>query len=162
MGDHAFDLLFDESRYTRLSEVAALDEPVRVTTFADDTATERLAEVEVLLTGWGSPAIDASVLDRSPRLRAIVHAAGTVKTHIDPVCWERGVVVTTAADANAIPVAEFTVAAVLFAGKRVPAVAAAFGEHRSLVLPWVGQRSNYRRTVGIVGLSRIDRKSTRL
>ena len=53
-----------------------------------------------------------------PRLRAIIHAAGTVKGHVDPLCFERGIRVTSAAAANAVPVAEFTLAAILLAGKR--------------------------------------------
>jgi phosphoglycerate dehydrogenase-like enzyme len=38
---------------------------------------------------------------------------------ITEACWRRGLLVTSAAWANALPVAEFTVAAVLFANKRV-------------------------------------------
>lgn len=158
MDDRAFGLLFDDARLDRLRTIATVGEPLRVTTFDDDLAIARLADVEVILTGWGSPTIDAAVVERAPRLRAVVHAAGTVKYHVDPVCWERGILVTTAAEANGVPVAEFTVAAVLFAGKRMPQVAAAFREHRSTKLPDIGERSNYQRTVGIVGFSRIGRR----
>lgn len=158
MDDPTYAQLFDAARLARLNEVATLGDPARATTFDDAAVVARLSEVEVLLTGWGSPMVDASVLDRAPRLRAVVHAAGSVKPHLDPVCWERGLVVTTAAEANAIPVAEFTVAAVLFAGKRVPTIAAAYRELRTTALPSVGERSNYRRTVGIVGFSRIGRR----
>ena len=77
-----------------------------------------LADAEVLLTGWGCPRITADVLDAAPKLRAIVHAAGTIKTFVDPVVFERGVEVSSAAGANAVPVAEFTVAAIVMAGKR--------------------------------------------
>lgn len=158
MNERTSTLLFDDQRMKRLTDLAALGEPLRVTSFAGADVEARLAEVEVLLTGWGSPIIDASVLDRAPNLRAVVHAAGSVKQHVDPACWEREIVVTTAADANAIPVAEFTVAAVVFAGKRVPSMAAAYREHRTMNLPSVGEQSNYRRTIGIVGFSRIGRR----
>ena len=40
-----------------------------------------------------------------------------MKAHVDPVCSERCITVTTAASANAVPVAEFTLAQILLAGK---------------------------------------------
>ncbi|WP_329456117.1 hydroxyacid dehydrogenase [Streptomyces sp. NBC_01497] len=119
-----------------------------------------LAEAEVLLTCWGVPPITASVLAAAPRLRAVVHAAGTVKHHITDACWERGIAVSSAAAANALPVAEYTLAAILFAGKRVLASARGYRELRA-AHDWHGaltDAGNYRRTVGIVGASRIGRR----
>ena len=49
-----------------------------------------LAEAEVLLTGWGSPRIDAGVLAPAPRLKLIAHAAGTVRGLLDPLSSTRG------------------------------------------------------------------------
>ena len=89
-----------------------------------------------------------------------MHAAGSVKHHITEACWERGIAVTSAAAANALPVAEYTLAAILFAGKQVLRSAQRYGQLRtdhdwSRELASVG---NYRRTVGIVGASRIGRR----
>jgi len=86
-----------------------------------------------------------------------VHAAGTVKDHVSPDVWSRGIIVTTAADANAYPVAEYTLAAILLAGKGVPELA---GGSADPACP-AGSRpdiGNYRRTVGIVGASRVGRR----
>jgi phosphoglycerate dehydrogenase-like enzyme len=90
-----------------------------VTEFADDRSQRLLAEAEVLVTGWGAPVIDAAVLARAPRLRLVVHAAGTIKGLVDESVFDAGVKVSHAAEANAVPVAEFTLAAVIFAGKQV-------------------------------------------
>src|SRR5690349_4620156 len=76
-----------------------------------------LEQAEVVLSGWGCPPLDAPLLARAPRLRAIVHAAGGVKGHVTDACWDRGVVVSTAAGANAEPVAEYTLARILLANK---------------------------------------------
>src|SRR3954470_14134466 len=38
---------------------------------------EALADVEVLITGWGTPELTESTLDAMPRLRAVVHAGGS-------------------------------------------------------------------------------------
>jgi phosphoglycerate dehydrogenase-like enzyme len=48
-----------------------------------------------------------------------VHTAGTVRHHITEACWERGLTVSSAAAANAVPVAEYTLAMILLANKRV-------------------------------------------
>ncbi|GAA1578755.1 MULTISPECIES: hydroxyacid dehydrogenase [Kribbella] len=118
-----------------------------------------LAEADVLLTGWGCPRITAEVLDAAPKLRAVVHAAGTVKTFVDPVVFERGVEVSSAAAANAIPVAEFTVAAIVLAAKRAFRQRDWFrtsGTKRPLPgAPILGTLGT---TVGVLGASRIGRQ----
>ncbi len=92
------------------------------------------------------------------------HAAGSVRPLVTDDLWRRGIPVTSAADANAIPVAEFTLAAVIFAGKKAPFLAAdpvagrrGWGHHTGF-----GDLSNYRRTIGVVGFSRIGRRVVRL
>ncbi len=74
-----------------------------------------LREVDVIFTGWGMAPLTAELLAHAPRLRAVLHAAGTVKYFMTPEAWARGLVVSSAHKLNAIPVAEYTLAAVLFA-----------------------------------------------
>jgi phosphoglycerate dehydrogenase-like enzyme len=155
MRDEALrDALFSGRLRDRLDAVADCDFAAVVTDFARSPVD--LPPVEVLLTGWGCPRIDATALDQMPALRLVAHAAGTVKGHVDPVCWERRIVVTTAATANAVPVAEFTVAQIVLANKGVAAAASAYRRDRARPLPspLVG---NYERTVGIIGASTIGR-----
>ncbi|MEU8889301.1 hydroxyacid dehydrogenase [Streptomyces sp. NPDC048442] len=120
-----------------------------------------LAEAEVLLTCWGATPLTPEILERAPRLRAVVHAAGSVKHHITPACWERGLLVSSAAGANALPVAEYTLAAILFAGKQVLPAAHHYRALRGTDHDWrteLASSGNYRRTVGLVGASRIGRR----
>ncbi len=119
-----------------------------------------LGDVELLLTGWGCPPVDETVLAAAPRLRAIVHAAGSAKAHVTPACWARGIVVSTAAAANARPVAEYTLAMILLANKAAPGAERLYRERRARVdalaeLPAVG---NLDKTVGVIGASRIGRR----
>ena len=81
-------------------------------------------DVEVLITGWGAAPVGPAELDRMPALRAIFHSGGTVRSMLSREVWDRGILVTTASAANALPVAEFTLASILFTGKDVLAVAA--------------------------------------
>lgn len=151
--------LFSDAHRTRLAALAEVPDPAPLVRFDDARADALLPRAEILLTGWGSPRIDAALLDRAPQLRAVVHAAGTVKHFFDPACFGRGVRVSSAAAANAVPVAEFSVAAILLAGKRAFRLQRLYREARGFRF-WPQQvppLGNYRRTVGIVGASRIGR-----
>jgi len=129
--------------------------------FHDDRARDVLKRADILLTGWGCPPIDREVLALAPQLKLIAHSAGTVKGFLSPQVLDAGVVVTHAAEANAVPVAEFTLAAILFANKQVFRFRDLYRADRSRqrTFPLTGQPvGNYRRTIGIVGASRIGRR----
>ncbi len=98
--------------------------------FDDPDVRAALPEVDVLLTGWGCPRISPEVLDAAPKLQAILHAAGSVKAIVDPAAFDRGIQVSSAVVANALPVAEFTVAAIVLAGKRAFRLAAQYRTER--------------------------------
>ena len=101
------------------------------------------------------------MLASAPNLKLIAHAAGTVKYTLDPAVYEAGIVVTHAADANAVPVAEFTLASIIFCNKRVFELRDRYradpNRHSSYAL-MNEPIGNYRRTIGLVGASRIGRK----
>lgn len=152
--------LFTAGRWERLRALADLCGDGALTDFTAAPARAVLARTEVLVTGWGCPVLDAAALAAAPALRAVLHAAGSVKGHVGAAAWERGLLVSTAAEANAGPVAEYTVAMILLAGKGVPAAAAAYRRRRERVdllreFPGVG---NHRRRVGLVGASRVGRR----
>ncbi|MFF2410177.1 hydroxyacid dehydrogenase [Streptomyces sp. NPDC058092] len=154
-------LLTDHHR-TRLTALTRTDPHLVAHDLADPTpeVAAALADAEVLFTCWGATPLTAEVLTAAPRLRAVVHAAGSVKHHITDACWERGIAVTSAAGANALPVAEFTLAAILFANKRVLHSADRYRALRT-EHDWLAEldgTGNYRRTVGIIGASRIGRR----
>ncbi|WP_406515300.1 hydroxyacid dehydrogenase [Streptomyces sp. NBC_00873] len=162
MGPGIADQLLADRHRTRLAALTRTDPRFVAHDLADPTpeTAAALAEADVLLTCWGAPPLTAEVLDGAPRLRAVVHAAGSVKHHITDACWERGIAVTSAAGANALPVAEFTLAAILFAGKRVLQTAQRYAALRT-GHDWLQELAgsgNYRRTVGIIGASRIGRR----
>jgi phosphoglycerate dehydrogenase-like enzyme len=123
---------------------------------ADPAVRAALPDVDVLLTGWGCPRIGPEVLDEAPKLQAILHAAGSVKAIVDPVAFDRGIQVSSAATANAQPVAEFTVAAIVLAGKRAFRLAAQYRLERRKADPH-GMPGSYGSTVGLLGASRIGK-----
>jgi phosphoglycerate dehydrogenase-like enzyme len=155
---------FGAAELARLAAAAALGDPVAATELTSPLARARLAAAEVLITSWGCPPLDEDVLRHAPRLRAVLHAAGSVRGHVDQAVFDRGILVTTAADANAEPVARYTLAAILWAVKKVPFLAADATVHRD---DW-----SYRRRRGeprdaapvivLVGFSRVGRRVARL
>lgn len=160
--------VFSAEAWRRLCACVRIDRHRFVRSFDDARLAADLAACEILITGWGSPRLDRGALARMPRLRHIVHSAGTVKLFLDPAVLGAGVVVSSAAEANAIPVAEYTLAAVILGAKRAFTLADRLragrldeaGTHRDLrALPWIGTRGL---TVGVIGASRIGARVVRL
>ncbi|WP_235490202.1 hydroxyacid dehydrogenase [Streptomyces roseoverticillatus] len=118
---------------------------------------EGLEDVEVLVTGWGCPPLTKDVLDRAPRLRVVVHAAGSVKRLVAAEeVWERGIVVSSAAGVNAGPVADFTLAVIALAAKGALPMAAAYANGRWPA--FTERRGADGRTIGVIGASRTGRR----
>lgn len=155
MEPNTLPLVFDRAQRDRLESLLDIDAQTAVTSF-DDVPAERLAEIEVLVTGWGVPQIGLADLERMPRLAAIVHWGGGVG-FIDPEVIERGVAVSSARAANAIPVAQFTVAMIVLAAKEAFWVSRRYAiaqrpVDRETELAHAGVAHT---TVGIVGASAI-------
>lgn len=152
------DELMRDDHLDRLERSVALvsREPLRN---LEALGTE-LARIEVLITSWGCPPVDEAIVDRMPKLRLIAHLAGSVKGFLDDVVWRRGILVTNAVAANAVPVAEYTVAAILFANKRVIQLQRAYAKVRENRAPWTREApdvGNYKKTIGIIGASQVGR-----
>jgi phosphoglycerate dehydrogenase-like enzyme len=144
----------------RLRAIATVPDPEPLGQFHEPRAEALLGQAEILLTGWGCSPLDANLLARAPRLRAVVHAAGTVKNHVTEACFERGLAISSAAAANAVPVAEYTLAAILLANKRAFQLSHRYHELRAFRL-WAAETpglGNYRKRIGLVGASRIGRR----
>ncbi|MFT2017912.1 hydroxyacid dehydrogenase [Streptomyces sp. 796.1] len=160
MAPEAADGVLDAAALAELAELTDLVPPPALTDFDTAHARRVLADTELLITGWGCPPIDERALAAAPRLRAIVHTAGSVRGHVGAACWQRGIEVSTAASANALPVAEYALAMILLAGKRVLAAAHSYRaararEHWQYVGPDDG---NYQRTVGVLSASLTGRR----
>jgi phosphoglycerate dehydrogenase-like enzyme len=90
----------------------------------------------------------------------IAHIAGSVKGFIDDIVWRKGILVINAVAANAVPVAEYTLAAILFANKGVFTLNQFYNRYRENRAPWSKEApnvGNYRKAVGIVGASHVGR-----
>jgi phosphoglycerate dehydrogenase-like enzyme len=119
-----------------------------------------LREVEIIFSTWNMPRLEDSDLLHLPKLRAVLYAAGTVKPFAEPLL-ERGIQVSSAWRANALPVAEATVAHVLLGLKQVLQSARAIAATRS----WAARppvTGAYGSTVGLIALGAIGRRVVEL
>jgi phosphoglycerate dehydrogenase-like enzyme len=119
-----------------------------------------LGDVHGLITGWGTQRLTQPMLADAPRLKLIAHSAGSVKTLLDDAAYDRGIRVTTAAAANAISVAQYTVAMMVSMLKQIPWIGPAYarGDQEELRRRRAAIRELMDMPVGIVAASRVGRE----
>ncbi len=118
-----------------------------------------LGRADVILSGWGGPRLDRAFLDAAPHLRAMFYGSGSLSGILTDAVWDRGLTVTTAMAANAVPVAEYALAAILFSLKHGWGLARQARERRTFA---VSDRDSapgcYGRTVGLISLGAVGNK----
>ena len=157
ISEEYFSLLYGATERSELARLAhfpdARLDPTELTSERPGFDT-----VEAIFTTWGAPVFDEEVLARFPRLEVVFYAAGTIRGVVTKAFWQRGVRVTTAAIANAKPVAEFTLAAIVFSLKRVWERAQALREHHVYHRHHPPIPGCYGTTIGLLGLGKVGRR----
>lgn len=116
----------------------------------------RLRDLEVIFATWGMPSLTPPQLDLMPSLKMVFYAAGTVKEFACPFL-ERGIGIVSAWQANAIPVAEFTLSQILLSMKGFFRNELGFNSPENYRKAFVG-RGNYGETVALLGAGAVGRK----
>ena len=153
--EHSYDVIYGPDERQDIANLAEIFAPRQNTgVLTEDPAA--LAEAEVIFSGWGAPHMDAAFLAAAPRLKAVFYGAGSIKGLVSDAFWARGIVVSSAYAANAVPVAEFTLSQILFCLK----LGWRYIQHLRQGQPY-WQRMHvpgaYGSTVGIVSLGMIGR-----
>ncbi|MBZ0300967.1 MAG: hydroxyacid dehydrogenase [Anaerolineae bacterium] len=126
---------------------------------ADEAAADRsvLHDADVIFSGWGGPKLDVDFLNAAPHLKAVFYGAGSIRGLVTDTFWERNIQITSAAAANAVPVAEFTFAQIILGLKR--------GWHHALHIKHTGQwmrpdpiAGTYDSVVGLISLGLIGQR----
>lgn len=149
-----FDSVFTPEILKTLGEYGELSP--RISSKNLEENKEFLKEAEVAFSTWGTPRLTkAQIKARFPKLKVVFYAAGTVQYFAKPFL-ESGVRITSAAAANAVPVAEFVFAQISLAAKGYFRASRLY--KLSPVASWVFSRSspgNYKIRVGLAGLGTI-------
>lgn len=143
-----------ETRKTLAESLEFLD-PV---TSADQLSRPDLADAEIIFSTWGMlPLTKEQLAAYLPNLKAVFYGAGSVQYFARPFI-ESGVQVFSAWAANAVPVAEYTVAQIILANKgyfqRFHHLPGEPWSNRSFGGYYTG---NFKNRVGLIGIGMIGR-----
>ncbi len=149
------DRVYGRGRRERIAQLSNLY-PVVISSETFDSHAHDLAQVEAVFSTWGMPILSEEQLAQLPRLAAVFYAAGSVKHFAAPLL-ERNTIVVSGWGANAVPVAEFTLAQILLANKgyfrNIRDCASPQG--RTTAFRGTG---NYDTTIALLGAGMIGRK----
>jgi phosphoglycerate dehydrogenase-like enzyme len=154
--DHeSFDLIYGQPERDDIAALLDIYAPVQTKKMlAADSSI--LGQAEVIMSGWGMARMDEAFLRAAPRLKAVFFASGSVKSFVTDASWGRGVIVSSAWAANAVPVAEYTLSQILFGLKQCWHYSRAYRQGRRH--PGVsGVLGAYGGVVGLISLGMIGR-----
>ncbi|MEY4488308.1 MAG: hypothetical protein RIQ79_816 [Verrucomicrobiota bacterium] len=123
---------------------------------------EVLADTEIIFSGWSAPLMDESFLRCAPKLKAVFYGAGSVRYFVTEALWNRGILVSSASSANAIPVAEYTVGVTLLSLRdfwhrsALAKRGTGWGDHTRPI------QGSFRATVGLLSFGMIARTAARM
>ncbi len=150
---HNVHRVYDTGAIDRLRTLCDLDERVYTSTELDAIP----ADTEIVFSTWGMPSLtEEQIAQHLPRLQAVFYAAGSVQAFARPFL-ARGVKVFSAWAANAVPVAEYTVAQILLANKGFFALSRLLGEQKIAEshARKAEYHGNYGQSVGLIGCGMI-------
>lgn len=153
----ALDIVYAAQDRKALADMVDVREDIVLTPENWREHREFLRDAEIILSGWKSPIYDTEFLAAAPRLRGVFYAAGSVRYCTPEAFWNRGIAITSAYAANAVPVAEYTVAVAVLGMKQ-------FWRRSSLARRGEGWGDHtrpipgaFRATVGLVSFGMIAR-----
>jgi len=130
--------------------------------FTTEELAQRASDCDAIITSWGAPHIDLSVVQSAPKLKMIAHAAGTVKGLIAEEVFDAGITVTNSASVMATYVGEFALTLTLTMLRTLPRYSLGAPADAWKDIACAGNETLFGKTVGIIGLSRTGRSFLRL
>jgi phosphoglycerate dehydrogenase-like enzyme len=153
--------VFDDGRQEQVAAITDLY-PTSLSSSSLEQHTTALHEIEVIFSTWGMPKLTPEQLRIFPALKAVFYAAGSVKSFARPLL-EQNIVVSGAREANAVPVAEFTLAHILLGCKQYFQQTVAYTERRDSDESIDRKiKGCYGETIALLGCGAIARKVVEL
>ena len=155
--NRTFARYFPEELVARLQAFGEVRQNPFDRSFTPEELREQISGAEILLTHWGTPRIDETVLQNAPGLRLVAHAAGSVADIASEALYDRGISVLSANAVMAKYVAE-SVLGYMIAGThrflQTDAVLRIGGWDKLEDL----QRSLFGAEIGLIGLGAVGRQ----
>lgn len=118
--DAIFPRYFPRHVLDRLEKLGEVEYWPHARTMTRDELAEALKDTDILLTHWGTPQVDAELLEKAPKLKLLAHAAGTVAHIASEAFYEKGIPVLSANAIMAKYVAEGVIGYLLAAMRLIP------------------------------------------
>lgn len=158
------DVIYSPSEQSRISQLTDVYAPVQSSaSLAEDPSV--LGEMEVMFSGWGAPLMDADFLAAAPNLKVVFYGAGSIRYFTTPEFWARGIAITSASEANAIPVAQYCLSVILLSLKDFWRLSAGARRNEG----WIKHGAHlrpvpgcFRSTVGFISVGAVARKTLEL
>lgn len=118
---------------------------------------EKFLDTEIIFSTWGMPSFESEeIKEYLPNLKAVFYAAGSVQYFARPFL-ENNVKVFSAWAANAVPVAEYTVAQIVLANKGyfINQLLYKRGKHEKASKFFHSHCGNYKSKIGLIGAGMI-------
>jgi len=117
---------------------------------------EYISKANVIFSSWGMPKLTDEFLSMASSLNAVFYAAGTVKGFATEEAYDRGILIHSAWGANAVPVAEYTLATILLSLKSVWRFSRSVREQKTFCRPGplIGA---YQAKIGLVSLGAVGK-----
>ena len=145
-----------------IDEIATLVDLDREVYCEEDivASPEKFKDVEIIFSTWSMPGGgELKLTEYFPKAKMLFYGAGSIKYFADEY-FEKGIRITSAYAANAIPVAEFSVGQILLANKGFfqSALVAKQKKHEQANKIAGAHAGNYEAKIGIVGAGMIGKK----
>ncbi len=153
------DYVYGQKNIDKLKEMVDID--LNVYCEEDIVASpDKFKDVEYIFSTWGMPGGgEIKLTEYFPSLKVLFYGAGSIR-YFAKEYFEKGVKITSAYAANAVPVAEYTVGQILLADKGFfhSSVLAKQGEYKKALDVSAKHSGNYDAKIGIIGVGMIGRK----
>lgn len=129
--------------------------------WSEEQLGERIADIDVLVTGWGRCSVTEKVLVKANALRCIAHTGGSVAGLATEAVYDRGIAVVSGNDLYARSVAESVIAYALYMLRNM-------GFYNAQMLSQGWAEANWtsegllEQTVGLIGFGAVARHTAKL
>lgn len=150
-----FDTFFNEALRKQLEKIGEVTWNESTDQFTHEELCEKIKDIDLCVTGWGTPVFDEEVVACANKLKLIAHTGGSVKPYVTESVYDRGIRVISGNDIFAESVAEGVIAYALTSLRDIPRFSSELKQGI-----WPSEFYNkglLNKTVGIVGYGMIAR-----
>ncbi|MBI1778029.1 MAG: hydroxyacid dehydrogenase [Proteobacteria bacterium] len=126
-----------------------------------DAHAAGLAETEAIFASWGMMRFEERHFRAVPRLKAVFYAAGNVKAFAQPLV-DRGIILVSAWEINAMPVAEMCLSEILLSLRGYYRSVRRYREMRSVEAKAFHRSGVNGETIGMIGMGKIGSRLRQL